>query len=73
MVIGQLMDYDQIQLGSLAPPLSPLTEGCPPWYVRGHVAPTLVKGVTLPVRHPQVMNVTSQTKTPLPPVADHFA
>lgn len=30
-VIGQLMDYDQIQLGSLAPPLSPLTEGRPPW------------------------------------------
>ena len=30
-VISQLMDYDRIQLGSLTPPLSPLTEGHPPW------------------------------------------
>ena len=40
MGIDQLMDHDQIQLGSLAPRLSPLTEGRPPWWVRGHAAPS---------------------------------
>ena len=33
----------------------------------------LVKGVMLLVRQPQVMNITSHTKNPLPPVTDHFA